>query len=101
MAEHIDDIFHAMATLVLSGKYTTHADARQKAMGLSYVTAEKEDLNREVAALMRRMYRAGLRDGVKAITYVASDGGIYGSYREAVDLRPYLELAEPETESNR
>lgn len=30
-------------------KYTTHADARQKGMGLAYIEAERQDLAKEVA----------------------------------------------------
>lgn len=48
-------------------KYTTHADDRQKAMGLAYVTAEKDDLAREFARFatdeinMSRAYEKLLR----------------------------------------
>lgn len=36
-------------------KYATHADERQKAMGLSYVTAEVHDLSRQIARLFEYM----------------------------------------------
>lgn len=90
MAEHIDDVFHAMAALALSGRYTTHADARQKAMGLSYITAEKEDLSREVAALMRRVYHAGRKDVLDAITWTTEDGEVVNKYIDCTDLREFL-----------
>lgn len=98
MARHIDDIFHAMASLVLSTNYTTHADARQKAMGLSYVTAEKEDLNREVAALMRQVYHAGRKDLLVAldkIGYAPPEGPAGPTLSECVKIaRDALALAE-------
>ncbi|THK38132.1 hypothetical protein EHS39_11655 [Ensifer sp. MPMI2T] len=55
MAKMIDDDIHHMAASFIATKYTTHADERQRAMGLAYVTAEKDDLIREVAAFARRM----------------------------------------------
>lgn len=53
MARKIDDYTHMAATRFINRKYTTHADERQRAMGLSYVTAGKEDLICEVAAFAR------------------------------------------------
>lgn len=55
MATKIDDWVQAEAERFIGRKYTTHADARQRAMGLSYVTAEQEDLIREVAYFARAM----------------------------------------------
>lgn len=98
MAKHIDDIFHAMAALALSGKYTTHADARQKAMGLSYITAEKEDLNREVAALMRQVFHAGRKDlliALDKIGYAPPEGPAGPTLPECIKIaREALALAE-------
>jgi len=55
MAKIIDDDIHRLAAAFISSKYTAHADDRQRAMGLSYVTAEKQDLISEVAAFARRV----------------------------------------------
>lgn len=55
MAKVIDDDIHHMAAAFISTKYTAHADERQRAMGLSYVTAGKDDLISEVAAFARRV----------------------------------------------
>lgn len=54
MAKIIDDDIHLLAAAFVATKYTSHADARQRAMGLTYVTAEKTDLISEVAAFARR-----------------------------------------------
>lgn len=35
-------------------------------------------------------YERGRQAVLDAITYVGSDGGVYNSFREAVDLRRYL-----------
>lgn len=62
MAAKIDDSFHAIADALVSAKYTGFADARQRSMGLSYVTAEKEDLVREFAAFARAIFKMGQED---------------------------------------
>ncbi|WP_312414124.1 hypothetical protein [Shinella sp.] len=90
MAKKIEDQFHHMADAFISYKYTASADARQRSMGLSYVSAEKQDLISEVAAVMRLAYARGRNDVLDAITYTSSNGGIYNSFREDVDLREYL-----------
>lgn len=53
MARMIDDEIHWQTDHWLKQKYTTHADARQAGMGLSYITAERQDLVREIAAFVR------------------------------------------------
>lgn len=90
MAQHINDAIHALAGAFVSRKYTAQADARQKSMGLSYVTAEKEDLIREIAALARSMHQLGRKEVLDAITYTDSDGGIFYSKLDHVDLREFL-----------
>jgi len=64
MAMKIDDVFHHMADAFISRKYTAHADARQRAMGLSYVTAEKQDLVSEVAVVLRQAHALGTKDAL-------------------------------------
>lgn len=55
MVMKVDDIVHFAADGFIKRKYTARADARQRAMGLQYVTAEQEDLIREVASFARAM----------------------------------------------
>lgn len=43
-----------VAQAFVDRKYTMQADARQKSMGLAYVTAERTDLAREIAAFTQR-----------------------------------------------
>ncbi|MNY64524.1 hypothetical protein D3C86_2016540 [compost metagenome] len=64
MARVIDDATHHLTEAFVSRKYTTHADSRQRAMGLEYVTAEKQDLVSEIAAFVRRMREAAPDEGV-------------------------------------
>lgn len=90
MAKKIEDQFHHMADAFISSKYTATADARQRSMGLSYVSAEKQDLISEVASALRLAYARGKRDVLEAITYTDSEGGVYVSMMEHVDLRKYL-----------
>jgi hypothetical protein len=90
MAIKINDQFHHMADAFISSKYTATADARQRSMGLSYVSAEKQDLISEVAAVARLAYERGRQDVLRAITYTTSDGEIYNSKVEGTDLREYL-----------
>lgn len=90
MANIIDDEFHHMASSFVSTKYTTHADERQKSMGLSYVTAEKQDLISQVARQMRLAYARGRADVLEAITYTDGDGGVFNAKLDHVDLRAYL-----------
>ncbi|WP_445215924.1 hypothetical protein ACKWRH_26525 [Bradyrhizobium sp. Pa8] len=44
----------AVAQAFVDRTYTQQADARQKSMGLAYVTAERTDLAREIAAFTER-----------------------------------------------
>lgn len=90
MARKIEDQFHHMADAFISSKYTAHADARQRGMGLSYVTAEKEDLISEVAAVARLAYERGKKDVLEAVTYTMSDGEVVNKFIEDTDLRKYL-----------
>ncbi|MBY5553745.1 hypothetical protein J0664_05960 [Rhizobium leguminosarum] len=90
MARKIEDQFHNMADAFISSKYTATADPRQRSMGLSYVSAEKQDLISEVAAVVRLAYARGRRDVLEAITYTTEDGGIFNSKLDHVDLREYL-----------
>ncbi|MBB6299934.1 hypothetical protein [Rhizobium leucaenae] len=90
MARKIEDQFHHMADAFISSKYTATADARQRSMGLSYVSAEKQDLISEVAAVARLAYARGRQDVLEAITFTDSDGGVFNSKLDHVDLREYL-----------
>jgi len=55
MAKRVDDWTREFAAAFVNRKYVAHADERQKILGLSYVTAEKEDLIDEVASFVRYM----------------------------------------------
>lgn len=90
MTRKIEDQFHHMADAFISSKYTATADARQRSMGLSYVTAEKQDLISEVAAVARLAYSRGRNDVLEAITFTTSDGEVMNKFIEDTDLRKYL-----------
>jgi len=45
----------ARAQEFVDKKYTARADARQKEMGLAYITAERQDLAKEIANFIMRL----------------------------------------------
>lgn len=55
MAYVINDDIHQFAQSFIARKYVSRADDRQRSIGVSYVTAETNDLVSEVAAFARQM----------------------------------------------
>jgi hypothetical protein len=53
------DALLAKAQYFVDCKYTTHADARQKSMGLAYVEAERQDLAREIVNFTMGVLNSG------------------------------------------
>ena len=52
----------ALAQAFVDRTYVQQADARQKSMGLAYVTAERTDLAREIAAFTERAQNARIAE---------------------------------------
>lgn len=52
----------ALAQAFVDRTYVQQADARQKCMGLAYVTAERTDLAREIAAFTERAQNARIAE---------------------------------------
>lgn len=52
----------ALAQSFVDRTYVQQADARQKSMGLVYVTAERTDLAREIAAFTERAQNARIAE---------------------------------------
>ncbi|MCP1790951.1 hypothetical protein J2R95_000432 [Bradyrhizobium japonicum] len=52
----------ALAQAFVDRTYVQQADARQKSMGLAYVTAERTDLAREIAAFTERAQNAPIAE---------------------------------------
>lgn len=56
------DALLAKAQSFVDRKYVTHADARQRSMGLAYVEAERQDLAKEFANFASAVIRSALVD---------------------------------------
>jgi hypothetical protein len=52
----------ALAQAFVDRTYVQQADARQKSMGLAYVSAERTDLAREIAAFTERAQNARIAE---------------------------------------